>query len=92
MSQPLHPEPIQELVPDDRLMERARKLAANLAAVPQSGLVADTEAVLRGLGHPYDDALAMEAVVGGTVEISGKALGRFVSKRYDPVTGAEPQD
>jgi enoyl-CoA hydratase len=83
---------IQELVPDDRLMERARELAANLAAVPQSGLVADTEAVLRGLGHPYDDALAMEAVVGGTVEISGKALGRFVSKRYDPVTGAEPHD
>ena len=79
---------IQELVPDERLMARARELAAIMAAVPQSGLVADTESLFRGLGRPIDEALATEAIVGATVQISGEALGRFVSKQYDPTTGA----
>jgi enoyl-CoA hydratase len=78
---------IQELVPDARLMDRARELARIMAEVPQSGLVADTEAAIRGLGRPIDEALAMEAVVGSTVDISGEALGRFVRKEYDPATG-----
>lgn len=81
---------IQELVPDERLMDRARELAEVIAAVPQAGVVGDTESALRGLGRTYDEALAMEAVVGSTVEISGEALGRFASKRYDPVTGGDP--
>jgi len=78
---------IQEIVPDERLMARARELAAIMAAVPRSGLTADTESLFRGLGRPIEEALALEAVVGSTVQISGEALGRFVSKRYDPVTG-----
>lgn len=78
---------IQEIVPDDQLMARARELAEIMAAVPPSGLVGDTEAVLRSLGRPYEDALALEAIVGSTVHISGEALARFVSKRYNPVTG-----
>jgi enoyl-CoA hydratase len=78
---------IQELVPDARLMDRARELARIMAEVPQSGLVADTEAAIRGLGRPIDEALAVEAVVGSTVDISGEALGRFVRKEYDPATG-----
>ncbi|HXH21632.1 MAG TPA: enoyl-CoA hydratase-related protein [Dehalococcoidia bacterium] len=78
---------IQEVVPDDKLMERARELASIMAEVPQSGLTGDTESVLRGLGRPIDDALALEAIIGSTVSISGEALGRFVSKSYDPVTG-----
>lgn len=81
---------IQEMVPDDQLMARARELAQNLAAVPQPALVADTEAVLRGLGRPYAEALALEAIIGGTVSASPEALGRFVSKQYDPTTGAAP--
>jgi enoyl-CoA hydratase len=80
---------IQEIVPDDRLMARARELAGIMAAVPQSGLVGDTEATLRGLGRPIDEALALEAIVGSTVTISAEALARFVSKRYDPLTGGE---
>jgi enoyl-CoA hydratase/carnithine racemase len=78
---------IQEIVPDERLMARARELAAIMAAVPRFGLTADTESLFRGLGRPIEEALALEAVVGSTVQISGEALGRFVSKRYDPVTG-----
>lgn len=81
---------IQELVPDERLMDRARELAAIMAAVPQSGLVADTESVLRCLGRTYEEALALEAVIGSTVAISREALARFVSKAYDPRTGAAP--
>ena len=80
---------IQEVVPDERLLPRARELAAIMAAVPPSGLVADTESLFRGLGRPIDEALALEAVIGSTVQISGEALGRFVSKRYDQRTGGE---
>src|SRR5579884_1299309 len=82
---------IQELVPDERLMDRARELAAIMAAVPQSGIVGDTESVFRGLGRPYDEALALEAIVGSTVTLSGEGLGRFVRKEYDPVTGTALQ-
>lgn len=81
---------IQELVPDDALMTRARELAELMAAVPESGLVADTESAFRGLGRPIGDALAIESVVGSTVVISGEALGRFVRKEYDPETGTAP--
>jgi enoyl-CoA hydratase len=78
---------IQEIVPDAELMPRARELARVMTEVPDSGLTGDTESVLRGLGRPIEDALALEAIIGSTTEISGEALGRFVQKRYDPVTG-----
>lgn len=81
---------VQEVVPDDRLLDRARELAHRMAAVPQSGLTGDTEAVLRGLGATYDEGLALEAVIGSTTEISGAALRRFVGGGYDPTTGAAP--
>jgi hypothetical protein len=61
-----------------------------MAAVPQSGLTGDTEAVLRGLGRPYEDGLALEAAIGSTTQISADALGRFVAGTYDPTTGTEP--
>lgn len=80
---------IQEIVPDDKLMERAYELARIMAEVPQSGLTGDTESVLRGLGRPIDEALALEAIIGSTTQISAEALGRFVTKSYDPVTGGE---
>jgi enoyl-CoA hydratase len=78
---------VQEIVPDAELMPRVRELAQVMAAVPQSGLTGDTEAALRGFGKPYDEGLAIEAMIGSTTEISGSALGRFVEKRYDPTTG-----
>lgn len=81
---------VQEVVPDDRLLDRARELAEVMAAVPQSGLTGDTEAALRGLGRPYDDALALEAAIGSTTRMSAEALGRFVAGAYDPTTGTEP--
>ena len=81
---------IQEIVPNDALMTRAHELAELMAAVPESGLVADTESAFRGLGRPIGDALAIESIVGSTVDISGEALGRFVRKDYDPTTGAAP--
>src|SRR5262249_25489577 len=62
---------IQEVVPDNRLMDRAYELAEIMAAVPQSGLTGDTESALRGLGHTLEEALALEAIVGSTVSISG---------------------
>lgn len=79
---------IQELVPDDRLMERARELAEVMVAVPQSGLNGDTQSVLRGLGRSYEDALAVEAAIGASTEMSAEALGRFASGSYDARTGS----
>ncbi|MBI2760271.1 MAG: enoyl-CoA hydratase/isomerase family protein [Chloroflexi bacterium] len=81
---------IQEIISDARLMDRARELAAILAAVPQAGLRGDTEAVLRGLGRPIEDALATEAMIGSTVLASDdfkRGPSRFASKQYDRVTG-----
>jgi enoyl-CoA hydratase len=82
---------IQEIVPDEQLMSRARELAAIMAEVPSSGLTGDTESAIRGLGRPIDDALALEAIIGSTVSISGEALGRFVTKNYDGATGGPPR-
>lgn len=80
---------VQEIVRDGMLMDRARELASIMAEVPQSGLTGDTEAVLRGLGRPYEDGLALEAVIGSTTQISGAALRRFVRHEYDARTGGE---
>lgn len=80
---------IQEIVPDDGLMDRVRELAEIMVTVPQSGMVGDTESALRGLGASYEEGLATEAIVGSTVSISGDALGRFVAKEYDSQTGGE---
>ncbi|MBM3140758.1 MAG: enoyl-CoA hydratase [Chloroflexi bacterium] len=77
----------QEVVADDALMPRARELAGIMAAVPPSGLTGDTESALRGLGRSYEEALALEAVIGSTTQISGEALARFASGSYDPRTG-----
>ncbi len=79
---------IQELVPDDELLPRARALAEVMATVPQSGLNGDTQSVLRNLGRDYGDALAVEAAIGASTEMSAEALGRFASGTYDPRTGA----
>lgn len=79
---------IQELVPDEQLLGRARDLAEIMVTVPQSGLRGDTESVLRGLGRSYEDALAVEAAIGANTEIDATALGRFASGSYDPRTGA----
>lgn len=79
---------IQELVPDDQLLSRARELAEVMATVPQSGLNGDTQSVLRNLGRDYADALAVEAAIGASTEMSADALARFAAGTYDPRTGA----
>ncbi len=78
---------LQEVVPDDELMTRARELAEVMVAVPESGLVGDTESVLRGLGRGYADGLAVEMAIGGSTELSAEALARFSEGRFDPKTG-----
>ena len=78
---------VQEIVPDGELLDRAGELGRIMAAVPQSGLTGDTESALRGLGSSYEDGLALEAIIGATTQISSEALGRFVKKEFDPLTG-----
>jgi enoyl-CoA hydratase len=79
---------IQELVPDEQLLPRARELAEVMATVPQSGLNGDTQSVLRNLGRDYGDALAVEAAIGASTEMSADALARFAAGTYDARTGA----
>jgi hypothetical protein len=58
--------------------------------VPRAGLRGDTESVLRGLGRPIEDALALESIIGSTVLASEdfrRGPARFAAKTYDPVTG-----
>lgn len=81
---------VQEVVPDAAVLERARELARIMAAVPQAGLRGDTEAVLRELGRPIADALAIEATIGSTVlrsEDFRRGPSRFADKSYDRATG-----
>lgn len=81
---------VQEVVPDEQLMPRARELARILATVPQAGLRGDTEATLRNLGRPIEEALTYEWIIGETVLQSDdfrEGPRRFAEKRYDPLTG-----
>lgn len=81
---------VQEVLPDAELLPRCRELARIMATVPQAGLRGDTEATLRELGRPIDEALQYEWVIGETVlrsEDFRAGPRRFAEKRYDPLTG-----
>ena len=81
---------VQEVVPDAELLPRCRELARIMAAVPQAGLRGDTEATMRELGRPIDEALQYEWAIGETVLRSDDFRNgprRFAEKRYDPLTG-----
>ncbi|MEB2837356.1 MAG: enoyl-CoA hydratase-related protein [Desulfurococcales archaeon] len=51
---------VNEVVPKERLMERARELAERIASYPQGSIRTDKEAVLRGVGRPLEDGLRLE--------------------------------
>lgn len=81
---------IQEIVPDQELIPRARELAHIMASVPRAGLRGDTEAVLRGVGRTLEAGLELESIIGSTVLASDDfraGPARFASGAYDRVTG-----
>ena len=58
---------LNEVVPDDRHLERALELAQGLAQFPQETMLADRRAAIEGFGLPLADALALEAQAGPRV-------------------------
>ncbi|MBA2240445.1 MAG: enoyl-CoA hydratase/isomerase family protein, partial [Solirubrobacterales bacterium] len=58
---------VNELVDDERVLERALELAESLAAVPQPTMLSDRRAALEGAGTPLSEGLALEAELGREV-------------------------
>lgn len=59
-----------EVVPTERLMERAWELATAIASFPQGSIRSSKEAVMRGLGTPLTEGLRIEAELLNTVIFS----------------------
>jgi len=52
---------VTEIVPRERLMERARELAQTIAELPQGAIRSDKETVMRSWGRPTEEGLRIEA-------------------------------
>ena len=52
---------ITEVVPQEKLMDRIRELAESICELPQGAIRSDKEAIIRGIGHPLEEALRIEA-------------------------------
>ncbi|MEJ2717359.1 MAG: enoyl-CoA hydratase-related protein [Deltaproteobacteria bacterium] len=51
---------VNEVVPNDRVLDRAKELALEIAELPQGALRSDKESVLRGVGHTIEERLRIE--------------------------------
>jgi enoyl-CoA hydratase len=61
-------------------VDRALEMAEGLAAFPQQTMLADRRSALEGFALPLDEALALEAKIGGEAAASGVAgAARFTS-------------
>lgn len=73
---------VTDLVAPEELLDRARALAAHLAALPQGAMRTDKQAMLRGWGQPLAEALRVECELGMTQIDSAEmrdGLARFQS-------------
>lgn len=58
---------VTEIVPKDRLMERARELALAICELPQGAIRSDKEAVMRSWGRPVEEGLRIEAELASSM-------------------------
>jgi enoyl-CoA hydratase len=75
---------VDEVVPADKLNERATELARLIAAMPPLAVAATIEAVGRGADLPLDEALALEADIFGRLcgtEDKREGTQAFLEKR-----------
>jgi enoyl-CoA hydratase len=75
---------VDEVVPAEHLMERARELANLIASMPPLAVQAAIEAVGRGADLPLDEALALEATLFGQLwqtEDKREGIQAFLEKR-----------
>lgn len=52
---------VNEVVPDDRVRQRAEELARSICELPQGAIRSDKECVLRGVGRTLEERLRIEA-------------------------------
>lgn len=75
---------VSEVVPSDKLLERARELATTMAGYPQGSLMSDKQAAVRGWGLPLEEALRVECELGmpqiGSEEMQS-GLNRFRNRK-----------
>lgn len=52
---------VNEVVPNDKVLERAKELAQSICDLPQGAIRSDKESVLRGIGRTLEERLRIEA-------------------------------
>jgi enoyl-CoA hydratase len=75
---------VDEVVPQENLMERAGELARLIAGMPPLAVAAAIEVVDRGADLPLDEALALEASIFGRLcgtEDKSEGTRAFLEKR-----------
>jgi enoyl-CoA hydratase len=81
---------VDEVLPADQLLPRARELAAILAAQPPLAVAAILDTIHRGLDLPLDQALAIEAAAFGHLCATAdktEGIAAFLEKRKPTWTG-----
>ncbi|MBL7177808.1 MAG: hypothetical protein ISS66_18460 [Desulfobacteraceae bacterium] len=58
---------ITEIVPRDKLMERAQELAQAICELPQGAIRSDKETVIRSWGRPTEEGLRIEAELASSM-------------------------
>jgi len=76
---------VTEVVPREKLMDRARELAEAICQLPQGALRSDKEAMIRGTGRPLEEALRVEAEMAASMFMRGDMFSEgakaFLEKR-----------
>lgn len=65
---------VSEVVPGDKLMERATELAQHICEYPQGCIRTDKESVLRSYGHTLSEAYLIEAELGALTQLRGVTI------------------
>nr|MDO8082801.1 enoyl-CoA hydratase-related protein [Candidatus Freyarchaeota archaeon] len=76
---------VTEVVPQKKLMDRARELAESICEFPQGAIRSDKEAIIRGIGRPLEEALHIEAEMAMSMFMRGDTFSEgakaFIEKR-----------
>jgi len=62
---------VTEVVPKDRLVQRATEVAEQICEFPQGSLRTDKESVMRSYGHTLGEAYFIEAELGALTQLRG---------------------
>jgi enoyl-CoA hydratase/carnithine racemase len=81
---------VEEVIADEKLMDRALELATAIAAMPPSAVAASKRCVNMGMRHGWDAGIALESKLAVEVGLSDNALEgqrAFIEKRPPRFSG-----